>query len=417
MKIEKWFETALKKKYQDLPVRVELWNGRGVSLSKDPRISFRITSPSALRYLIRPNMSSIGQAYVEGKIQLQGSALETVQILDRLSAQSASEKPKRWKPHRRSQRQDRKAVQSHYDISNEFYRLWLDQNMVYSCAYFPTGRESLDQAQRLKLDYICRKLLLKPGERLLDVGCGWGGLITYAAKHYGVRATGITLSRRQYEHVRKLLRTEGLEDRCQVFLCDYRDLQGGGKFEKIASIGMFEHVGIKHLPSYFAEIQKLLTDDGITLNHGICSSSVEPTYVPGGGGQFMDRYVFPFHELPHMSVVGREMSRQGLEIADVESLRPHYSLTLRHWLARLEANRKKVEREAGARRYRIWRAYLAGSAHSFDRGWITVYQFLASKRKTSGEWILPQTRDHLYAKPLRGLKSVPLVHPGMRSSG
>jgi cyclopropane-fatty-acyl-phospholipid synthase len=391
-------EKLIRNRLGSVPLRIVLWNGREIPLAPQPTVTISVPKPSALRHLVRPSFMSVGEGYVEGDLQIEGPATEIIRLLDSMGKRTPSRRrPGRlWKPRRRGRRQDARAIRYHYDVSNDFYRLWLDKNLVYSCAYFRTGRESLDQAQELKLDHICRKLMLQPGERLLDIGCGWGGLIRWAARHYGVHATGITLSRRQYDLATQLIREEKLADRCQVLLCDYRDMRAPRPFDKIASVGMFEHVGLAQLERYFAAARDLLKEGGLFLNHGICSSEVDAMSTAGDSGKFIDRYVFPYSELPHLSLAAREMARADFEITDVESLRPHYVRTLGQWLDRLEANERTIEEIAGSKRYRIWRAYLAGSAHSFGRGWISVYQILGIKRSAQGGWPLPWTRDHLY---------------------
>ena len=404
MKIEPYVGEFLKNRFKNAPLRIVLWNGRQIELTKNPTLTLSLTTPSAVRYLLRPSFRSLGEAYIEGKIHVEGSPSEILKILEETREKTAMTSPlAKWtrkiRPRPHSRRADEKAIRFHYDVSNDFYRLWLDQNMIYSCAYFKDGEDDLDRAQEQKLDHICRKLMLKPGERFLDIGCGWGGLIRWAAKNYGVKATGITLSENQYDYARDWIREEKLEDHCEVLLCDYRDLKEKDHFDKISSVGMFEHVGIANYPIYFGNIHRLLKEGGLILNHGICSSSLDLDLVPGDGGEFMDRYVFPGQELPHVSRVTSEISRQKMEVTDVESLRPHYAKTLRHWLARLEKNQAKIEAIVGDRRYRIWRAYLMGTAHAFDRGWISIYQVLAVKHSDHepwGNWRLPWTRSHIY---------------------
>ncbi|MNY03107.1 Cyclopropane mycolic acid synthase 1 [compost metagenome] len=281
--------------------------------------------------------------------------------------------------------------------------------MAYSCAYFKTGREDIHQAQEQKFEHICRKLLLEPGERFLDIGCGWGGLLCWAAKHYGVESTGITLSRNQFAHAQAKIQEEGLSDRCQVLLCDYRDLPGDGHYDKIASVGMFEHVGEKNLPLYFGAAHRLLKEGGLMLNHGIATSESNSSAHDVGGGEFIGRYVFPYGETPTLSVVVREMGTQGLEAMDVESLRPHYAQTLMHWVSRLEANKEAAYALAGAKRYRIWQIYMAGCAHAFEQGWVSVYQLLASKRK-AGLPALPWSREYVY-NPQAPVDHVSLERP------
>src|SRR5690348_8539377 len=227
-----------------IPLRVELWNGRAFDLANEPKVKIGVTSPSALRFLISPNLMKLGQAYVEGYLRVEGPILEAFRVAESLARVAASRgRSGLRRVWRHSKKVDRDAIQYHYDVSNDFYALWLDRNLVYSCAYFRSESDSLELAQEQKLDHILNKLMVKPGERFLDIGCGWGALIVRAAKKYGARATGVTLSRNQYEFVTRRIREEGLEGRCEVRLQDYRDIPGDGAYDKIASVGMFEHVG------------------------------------------------------------------------------------------------------------------------------------------------------------------------------
>lgn len=296
--------------------------------------------------------------------------------------------------HRHSKDSDRAAIQFHYDVSNEFYRLWLDAERVYSCAYFTSLGESLDQAQRNKLEHICRKLRLQPGERLLDIGCGWGALVCWAARHHGVRAHGITLSQQQFEYAQQRIKADGLQDLVTVELRDYRDMTVEGVYDKVSSVGMFEHVGLSNLPTYLASVMRLLRPGGLFLNHGITHD--EEGWNKTVATEFINRYVFPDGELDCVSNIQLGMERAGFEIHDVEGLRPHYALTLRHWVQRLEANRDAALREVGEATYRVWRLYMAACALGFESGGTGVYQILASRRNF-GEWPVPLSRRDLYA--------------------
>lgn len=380
---------------QPLPVRLRLWNGQQIDLADEPRVTFTLHRPGVLPLLWRPSLGALAQAYIDGDLDVDGDLAEVVQVAVALTAQRQKSWPGFNWPGRHSRRTDMAAVQYHYDVSNEFYGLWLDRQMVYSCAYFAQGDEDLDQAQAQKLDYICRKLLLRPGERFLDIGCGWGGLIRWAAQHYGVTATGITVSQQQYDYARERIAAEGLEARCQVHLCDYRDLPADARFDKVASIGMFEHVGQRRYAAYFGIIRRLLNEGGLVLNHSIMASDRRENR-PRPGSDFLRRYVFPHSEIPYVSDAVRAMGQQDLEVVDLESWRNHYARTLQCWTARLEASRERAEALVGRRRYRIWRIYLAGCALAFERGWVSVHQKLACKRSVEGALPLPGSRAHLY---------------------
>lgn len=294
-----------------------------------------------------------------------------------------------------SREENREAIQFHYDVSNEFYALWLDRAMVYSCAYFELPNNSLDVAQRAKLDHICRKLLLKPGERLLDVGCGWGALVIHAARHYGVRAHGITLSEKQFELARRRVHEAGLDKQVTIELLDYRDLPGECVYDKVASVGMFEHVGLENLPMYFATVQRVLKPAGLFLNHGITHDPAQSrNTLPI---DFIHRYVFPDGQLDSVSSIQRFMEDAGFEIGDVEGLRPHYALTLRHWVCRLEQRHGRALQYVSEATFRVWRLYMAACALEFESGALGIYQVLAAKRAATATH-LPLTRRHLYSE-------------------
>ena len=376
----------------DLPLRLELWNGRAFDLGAIPRVTVRLTSATALRYFLPPTLDNLGHAYVEGDIDVDGALPD---ILD--AAVGLAEHGGKYHRHapqivRHTRKLDAEAIHYHYDVSNEFYSHWLDDNMVYSCGYFRTGQDSLETAQLQKLDHILTKLRVRPGDRLLDIGCGWGALIMRAAEKFGAHAVGITLSTNQYELAKERIARAGLSDRCEVRVEDYRDVSGS--FDRISSVGMFEHVGLKNLRGYFTRMRELLADDGVVLNHGITAADPDSLETPFGGGNFIQHYVFPHGELPHIGLVLQEMAAAGLEAVDVESLRRHYAMTLRHWAARFEAAGSVLRELAGERRWRIWRMYLAGCAHGFEQHWMSIYQVQAVK---AGDAVLPLTRDYLYA--------------------
>lgn len=288
---------------------------------------------------------------------------------------------------------DRKAVTYHYNVSNDFYALWLDRQMVYTCAYFRTPEDTIDQAQEQKLDYVCRKLRLQPGERLLDIGCGWGALSLHAARHYGVRTYGFTLSQPQVDWAVDRARREGLADRCTFEVKDYRQIAEAESFDKIAAIGIMEHVGESMFPTYFAEAWRLLKPGGVFLSHGIALAGTDK--MPRKPN-FAQKYVFPDGELIpiHRNLTYAE--KQGWEVRDVESLRDHYRLTTWHWLKRLEAQADKVRQLTGDFIYRIYRWYLSGSTFGFRINKINLYQALLLKPHADGRSGLPLTRHDWY---------------------
>jgi len=292
-----------------------------------------------------------------------------------------------------SKGENRDAIHFHYDVSNDFYALWLDRAMVYSCAYFEKADVDLDAAQQAKLDHICRKLCLQPGDNFLDIGCGWGALVIHAARRYGVRAHGVTLSPQQLKVAQERIAEAGLEDRVSVELLDYRDLPGDCVYDKIASVGMFEHVGLKNLPVYFSTVQRLLKPHGLFLNHGITHDS--EGWQKSLSTEFINRYVFPDGQLDNISNIQQAMERGRFEIADVEALRPHYALTLRHWVERLERNHARALEFVNEATYRVWRLYMAACALEFEAGNVGIYQILAGKR-APGTLPMPLTRRHLY---------------------
>jgi len=383
------------------PLAVVLPDGARIEFGTDPTVVLTVRDDAALATLARPTLGALGEAYVEGQIDLAGDMMEALAVAERLASAGGAPTGARLALllGRHPVQQDRRDVQYHYDVGNDFYQLWLDERMVYSCAYFKTGEESLDQAQIDKLDHVCRKLGLAPGERLLDIGCGWGGLVLHAAQRYGVHAVGITLSARQATLARERAAAARAADRVEIVQLDYREVVerfGEASFDKVASIGMFEHVGLRNLPLYFGTVARVLRERGLFLNHGITATDVDNRPVGSGAGDFVDKYVFPGGELPHLHLAVREMGAQHFEVYDIESLRPHYARTLAHWSQRLHARLGAAAATVPARTLRIWRAYLAGCAYGFAQGWMNVYQILASKQTEPGPTALPPTRDWLY---------------------
>jgi cyclopropane-fatty-acyl-phospholipid synthase len=382
-----------------LPLRIVLWNGQQVDLSSEPaRVTIRIPNPSALRYLVSPSLYNLGRAYVEGAIEVTGRAVDMISIGNALAEASAGKAHARLgsalklvSPHTREK--DAQAIRYHYDVSNEFYSAWLDPNLVYSCAYFENGDEDLATAQTKKLDHILSKIALRPGQTLLDIGCGWGALAIRAAQRYGARCIGVTLSERQAELARERVARAGLQGQVEIRLQDYRDVDG--QFDRITSVGMFEHVGVRHLPEYFSRVRKLLAPGGVVMNHGITTTDTDNGATPYGGGEFIDKYVFPRGELAHLSTVIRTMQEGGLEVRDVENLRRHYARTCATWTENFENNAERIRTLTDPKRFRIWHVYLAGCAYAFAHDRISLYQIVCGKAGEDPAQI-PWSRRYMY---------------------
>jgi cyclopropane-fatty-acyl-phospholipid synthase len=423
---------------------LRLWDGRSLPAPAGASFTLVLNHPGAPRRMFTPPLElSLAEAFISGDFEIEGDIFPAIGLFDDTAARRLSlrdltalarELLSLPKPVKRqggrgaaqlrggthSPERDRAAIQYHYDIGNDFYALWLDGRMQYSCAYFPTGLEDLDTAQEHKLDYLCRKLRLQRGERLLDLGCGWGGLAMYAAEHYGVHVLGVTLSEQQAYYANMQIARAGLESRTSVKLCDYRDI-GANSFDKIVSVGMFEDVGARQLPEYFAHTYRLLKPGGLFLNHGIArrppaapkqragtAACCPPTRVERklplervlrrwlmGEGTFVERYVFPDGELVPVSFANLAAERAGFEVRDVENLREHYVRTLRQWVTRLEALRDKAVAISDEATYRTYRLYMAASAHSFETGAISIHQTLLSKPAGDNSF-LPLTHADLY---------------------
>jgi cyclopropane-fatty-acyl-phospholipid synthase len=295
---------------------------------------------------------------------------------------------------RHTPERDRAAIAFHYDLSNDFFRLWLDPRMIYSCAYFERDTADLAEAQTAKLRHLCRKLRLQPGQRLLDIGCGWGGLALYAAQNHGVKVTAITLSRQQALLAKEQVAAARLEDRIGVRHGDYREVDAFGTYDAIVSVGMAEHVGQDNLPTYFRRAFRLLKAGGVFLNHAI-GDGVRARHH--GESSFIQRYVFPDAAIPPIAPVLAAAEGAGFEVRDVENLREHYALTLRHWVRRLEAKHVRALDFVNEPTYRVWRLYMAGSAHGFEHARLAVYQTLLAKPDSFGRTHLPLTRADWYA--------------------
>lgn len=394
-KLDNWLSQASHQ--VTLPLRVELWNGKSFNFSKDrPSVTVRLPRASSVPYLLTPSLSNLGTAYVEGKIDVDGKAMEILKVVNALAAGTLKPVGKYARIVRtflHNRERDAEAIRYHYDVSNDFYRLWLDDNMVYSCAYFENGDEDLGTAQLKKIDHILTKIRVRPGDKLLDIGCGWGALVIRAAQKFGAKCVGITLSENQYALAKERVEQAGLCDRVEIRIQDYRDVKGS--FDRVTSVGMFEHVGLKYLTPYFAKINSLLTPDGIAMNHGITSTAPNNGEAPYGGGDFIQKYVFPNGELVHISEVLKTMQQGGLEAVDVENLRHHYAQTLTKWADNFEANAQQIKMTTDDKRFRIWRVYLAGCAHAFMQDWISIYQIVCTKSGRHSP-ALPLSRRYMY---------------------
>jgi cyclopropane-fatty-acyl-phospholipid synthase len=377
-----------------LPIAVVLPGGRRIG-RQDAAVTLRLNDLSTLAHLATGQVGKVGEDYVEGRVDLDGGMRELMAAAaelmpgDPTQPQGPAPAPLAWMRHaarmarsrlRHRPETDAEQIQFHYDVSDDFYALWLDPRRVYSCAYFRDPSMTIAEAQQAKLEHICAKLMLKEGDRFLDIGAGWGGLLLFAAEHYGVRAQGITLSKNQHAHVNKLIAEKGLGGRVRMELLDYRHLDESEPYDKIASIGMFEHVGRARLPEYFGKIRRLLKPGGLLLNHGITAAGTRNYQLGSGLGEFIEKYIFPGGELEHVSHVLEQTADGGLEPLDVENLRPHYARTLWAWSDALEAQldaARKVTTDTVLRAYRL---YLAGSAMSFERGWLALHQMLSVRR-------------------------------------
>ena len=399
---------------------VLLPSGRRLGAS-DASVQLRLADLAPLAHVATGRVGGLAQDWVEGRVELHGAMRDIAAAAAGLvdgdptapEAARGSVGPLAWlRGLLRSSRSqarhtldaDARQVQFHYDVSDAFYALWLDPRRVYSCAYWREGTCNLAQAQADKLDHICRKLKLRAGERFLDVGAGWGGLLLWAAEHYGVDATGVTLSKNQHAHVQGLIDARGLAGRVRIELRDYRELDEREPFDRIASVGMFEHVGLAQLPAYFAKLHRLLVPGGLLMNHGITAGGTRNTQLGAGIGEFIESYIFPGGELLHLSHVLATMAESGWEAVDVENLRPHYARTLWAWSDALEAQLEEARALTPERVLRAYRLYLAGSAIAFERGWMSLHQVLAAKpsREHVGGALpgaqsdYPFTRDYIY---------------------
>lgn len=405
----------------DGSVEVDLWGADRVVVGSGRRLfSLHVKDPACIRKMVMGGGAlSLAEAHFRGQIDFDGDiyevlalrryfptlrlgamekaklALAALSLPNDRAVEAAVGGPKAGSSFRKShtRQSDEGAIHFHYDVSNAFYETWLDEQMVYSCGYFAADGNTLDQAQANKLDHVCKKLQLKPGDRFLDIGCGWGAMVCWAAKHYGVKAHGVTLSDAQLETAKMRIRKEGLSGLVTVEKRDYRDLDGGGRFDKISSIGMFEHVGLKNLREYNSTVFRLLGDNGLFLNHGITHAT--DGWDTGMNSAFLQKWVFPDGELDRVSNIAGGMEAAGFEIVDIENLRFHYARTLREWVRRLEDNRTQAQGFVGEQRYKVWRMYMAGSALEFEEGKTGIHQILATKW-TRSQGLVPATRRYMY---------------------
>lgn len=404
---------------------VRLWDGTVIPLgeSVDSRSSLAIEDAGVIGALLRrPTAENLLLHYVKGRLVIEGDLLDFIRIARKkrkrgelstarllklaaplLLARGKREPLKVDHTYRSeatgraaSARNNKEFIQFHYDISNEFYQLFLGEEMCYSCGYFTDPSNTIDQAQHDKLEMICRKLRLQPGDRLLDIGCGWGGLVCHAVRHHGVTAHGVTLSQAQLDFALEKVKRLGLEDQVTLELRDYNSLEG--TYDKIASIGMFEHIGIANMPAYFSKIRALLSDQGILLNHGIsrrakatrrASRRIRPER------RLLLKYIFPGSELDHVGHTCDLLEIAGFEVHDVEAWREHYGFTLERWYQGLMANQDRAIELVGLEKFRMWALYLAGGSVGFASGSIHICQVVGSK-KTKGPSGLPLTRADLY---------------------
>ena len=413
-------------RHLDINASVELWNGEHVPLGREVTgpLAIRIASPGVLTSILRhPTLDRIIQHYVHGQIDLDGGTLldlgeefsgmrsrKRLKGINRLALLrqltpflfGKAERPGQARDftgnksgRARRVEENKDFIQFHYDVGNAFYALFLDENMLYSCAYFTDWSNSIDQAQRDKLDMICRKLRLKSGERMLDIGCGWGALICHAAKNYGVIAHGVTLSQEQHDRTLARIEEMGLEDRVSVEIRDYNHLEGS--YDKICSVGMYEHIGLDNIPGYMARVRKLLAPGGLFLNHAIaCKTKKKKRRLrPRPDKRALLKYIFPGTELTDIGHTLQSMERAGFEVHDVEGWREHYALTCKLWCQRLKAREAEAIALVGEQTYRMWLAYLASVSLSFARGSMYIFQALAS-RSRKGPGTLPPTRADLY---------------------
>lgn len=423
---------------------VRLWDDSTDNPDGTPRFTIVLRHPGALRRMfVPPTELNLAEAFLRNDYDVEGDLEHATTLADpiaeRIGSVAAKAKLMRlvmslpstaseaappaasvpaWKrlPHyflRHNKARDAEALSFAYDTSNEFYELWLDEHMQYTCGYFRHGVDDLDVAQRDKLEHICRKLRLQPGDRLLDIGCGWGGLLRYAVTHYGVVGYGVTLSKEQAAYANAAFERAGIADRCRAEVRDYRDIDPARRFDKVTAVGMVEHVGVARLGEVYSKVYGLLEPGGLFLNHLIVTI-LEPPAQPGDRGtgkvlrqhnEYIQKYIMPDAEMPTLGEVVYNTERVGFEVRDVESLREHYAQTFRHWLRRFDAHREEVVAIVGESAYRAFRLYLAAFPPRFDEHWMSICQVLMSHNGPKGRAGLPPSRDDIYRVAADGLAS------------
>lgn len=372
------------------PINVEFWDGEQVSYGHgEPIAKIILHEVIPLKEIMSHASLTFGEAYMDGKIEIQGNLQELVKLIysSKDSFLNSSKFSKLIPKHSHTEKTSKADVQSHYDIGNEFYEMWLDPTMTYSCAYFASEDDSLEQAQWNKVRHILNKLHAKPGETLLDIGCGWGTLILTAAKEYNLEATGVTLSQEQYDFVSAKIKEEGLEDRVHVYLKDYRELEQ--TYDHVTSVGMFEHVGKENLQEYFEQVKNRLVDNGTALIHGITGQ-----HDGDGVDAWINKYIFPGGYIPNIAENVNHIMKSSLQIDDIEPLRRHYQKTLEIWTENFHKVNEEVISKYGERFYRMWDLYLQACAASFESGNIDVVQYLLTKGPSGTN--LPITRSYIY---------------------
>ncbi len=389
--------TQISQNNPEISFEIQYWDGEKHRFGEgDPQTILRFNSEQAIKRIFSGGYLGFGEAYMDGDVDIEGD----LQQLLRFGFDPAFENLKISLPTKLriawnflvtqdTLRRTAKNIQHHYDLGNDFYKLWLDDSMTYSCAYFRHETDSLEQAQEQKYEHICRKLQLKEGDTLVDVGCGWGGMMFYAVRHYGVKATGCTLSKQQYAYIQNKIKEENLQDKITVLLDDYRNLTG--RYDKFVSIGMFEHVGKKYIPTFFDRVKKLLKPKGIGLLHTIGKDGFS---YPD---PWTTKYIFPGGYIPIIDEILRHMGKRKLHFVDVENLRLHYSLTLDEWARRYEHHVEEVRRMFDERFVRMWRLFLNGSSVGFRYGNTRLFQITFTNGLNNA---YPLTREFLYKEPL-----------------